>query len=604
MNYLLAIVIVFLCWWAWFKQADDDLVEMIAKIIGVSVGSVSLLAIFFYLMKLSVSPIMLFAYAGLGSVLVLIGLVRNKNACFTWKGWIAFLFVGAIIGWRFWQARDLVLPNWVDSLHHSLIVRKMVEAGGLTATLEPYLPGPFYYHYAFHSFTALFSQLGGLDPARSVLVVGQVLIASISLGVYSLTKSLTRDWRSAAIAALFVTFVTKMPGYYLSWGRYTLVTGVLLLSLAIAQTISVWREKPDWKQAVALLLLVVGTLLSHYFAAFLLAGFLLLLGIGWVITSFFSRKWHWQRLVAVVAPVLLGFLLTLPWYLRVFRFAGNNLNLGSFRTLDGINESQWEYLLELIGPKSAYPLMAIGLVGLVWFLTQKNLRIFGVWGLLVVGLALPLSLQLTPFRSDYYGLVIFLPVGISAAVLLVWLSDQLARLITRPRWAVEPISVALVLCLLVAGVSANVSAVNPETILADQDDVRALDWINEHLPKDARFFINTTPWGYGIYRGVDGGAWILPYTGRWAIVPTIFYTFGSPPLEKETLREVGKQASEISFCDPQLWKIVESQKLTYIYFKANKDSLWFAESHGCSGINRLYSSSSVSIWVIDRSSNR
>ena len=224
---------------------------------------------------------------------------------------------------------------------------------------------------------------------------------------------------------------------------------------------------------------------------------------------------------------------------------------------------------------------------------------------LIGGWARPtLSLQLTPFRSDYYGLVIFLPVGISAAVLLVWLSDQLARLITRPRWAVEPISVALVLCLLVAGVSANVSAVNPETILADQDDVRALDWINEHLPKDARFFINTTPWGYGIYRGVDGGAWILPYTGRWAIVPTIFYTFGSPPLEKETLREVGKQASEISFCDPQLWKIVESQKLTYIYFKANKDSLWFAESHGCSGINRLYSSSSVSIWVIDRSSNR
>ncbi len=601
MNYLLAIVIVFLpglCWWAWFKQADDDLVEMIAKIIGVSVGSVSLLAIFFYLMKLSVSPIMLFAYAGLGSVLVLIGLVRNKNACFTWKGWIAFLFVGAIIGWRFWQARDLVLPNWVDSLHHSLIVRKMVEAGGLTATLEPYLPGPFYYHYAFHSFTALFSQLSGLDPARSVLVVGQVLIASISLGVYSLTKSLTRDWRSAAIAALFVTFVTKMPGYYLSWGRYTLVTGVLLLSLAIAQTISVWREKPDWKQAVALLLLVVGTLLSHYLAAFLLAGFLLLLGIGWVvITSLLNRKWHWQQLVGVVAPVLIGFLLTLPWYLRVFRFAGNNLNLGSFRPLDGINEGQWKYLLELIGPKSAYPLMAIGLVGLIWFLTQKNLRIFGVWGILIVGLALPFSLQLTPFRSDYYGLVVFLPVSISAAVLLVWFADGLARLISRPRWAVEPISVALVLCLVVAGVSANVSAVNPGTILADQDDVRALDWINEHLPKDARFFINTTPWGYGIYRGVDGGAWILPYTGRWAIVPTIFYPFGMRKGDEKTA-ELGEKAYRMTNCSDKFWDIVKEADLQYVYLKQDSGVMNTSQSDDCIGLDRIYNMGKVSIWLI------
>lgn len=51
-------------------------------------------------------------------------------------------------------------------------------------------------------------------------------------------------------------------------------------------------------------------------------------------------------------------------------------------------------------------------------------------------------------------------------------------------------------------------------------------WIDANLPREAGFFINTTQWGFGISRGVDSGAWILPLSGRWTVAPTLFYTVG------------------------------------------------------------------------------
>lgn len=53
--------------------------------------------------------------------------------------------------------------------------------------------------------------------AASVLVLGQAISACVGLAVYALAKQLGKDWRIGLLAALFVTFATKMPGYYLSW---------------------------------------------------------------------------------------------------------------------------------------------------------------------------------------------------------------------------------------------------------------------------------------------------------------------------------------------------------------------------------------------------
>jgi hypothetical protein len=139
---------------------------------------------------------------------------------------------------------------------------------------------PLYYHYGYHALAALFTAISGLPIGAAMLVLGQVLNAVIGLSTYALGKTLWRNWRPALAAALLVSFATRMPAYYLSWGRYTLTVGLILLPLALGVALEIARGKARWGNTLTLALLTAGILLSHYFAALLLAAFLALLVSG------------------------------------------------------------------------------------------------------------------------------------------------------------------------------------------------------------------------------------------------------------------------------------------------------------------------------------
>ncbi len=289
---LLLLLVPGFAWWALFGKRDQDPLISLAQVIGASIAIVALLAegVFFLGGRFSWAGILilLFIFAGLAVV----GILRRGNKIP--KGHLLTLglglaLFGLTIAWRFYQARDLLLPNWVDSQHHTLIIRAILEKGGLPGDLSPYLEGPFYYHYGFHILTALFTALSGLEIAQGMLILGQLLNASISLSIYALGKSLWEDWRPAAAAALLTSFATRMPAYYLSWGRYTLATGLVLLPLAMGLSISLLKKDHQRWDGVTLSLLTAGVLLSHYFTAVLLALFMTLLGIIYLIL-------HWKKL--------------------------------------------------------------------------------------------------------------------------------------------------------------------------------------------------------------------------------------------------------------------------------------------------------------------
>jgi hypothetical protein len=61
-----------------------------------------------------------------------------------WRDVFILAICGLILVWRMVQAQNLALPPWVDSVHHVLIVRAILEYGGLPETLEPYLPIAIY----------------------------------------------------------------------------------------------------------------------------------------------------------------------------------------------------------------------------------------------------------------------------------------------------------------------------------------------------------------------------------------------------------------------------------------------------------------------------
>jgi len=587
-----------LAWWLWLGDHEQDGGEALARIFAVSASVITLAALAFYTVRLKITPLAIGLLLSLFIGLVLIGLIHSWKTAFN-KTWLIALVMLAIFSiWRIWQARELVFPNWVDSQHHVLIIRKIIENGGLPSTLEPYLPGPFYYHFAFHAVTAFFSVLSGLAPERAVLILGQMINACVGISVYALAKAICKDWRIGAMAAFFVTFATKMPGYYLTWGRYTLLMGVMILPVAMAEVIQVKENHEHWWQMTGLTLLTAGTLLSHYFAAFLLALFLIILAILWFARSLKAKRFYWKELILLAGPPIAGLVLVSRWYWRVFRYS-----LGVFQPAVTLSAgaagdvNQWHYYWMLVGPYSGYVVLALALIGALAGLFHTKTRGLALWGLLVALLALPLGLQIAPFRNDHYALVLFLPACCFAALGLEWASGLFQRL-----WQPAALSAgitALVAFMLIFGAQANWNAVNPDTILADQADLAALEWIDTHTPPEARFFINTTPWGYELYRGVDGGAWIMPYTGRWSLAPTIFYPFGGDQAFKAQMSVWGEKAANLKACDEEFWELMQEADLQYLYLRKGKGSLQATALQGCTGLKQLYTAGGVSIWLIE-----
>jgi hypothetical protein len=138
---------------------------------------------------------------------------------------------------------------------------------------------------------------------------------------------------------------------------------------------------------------------------------------------------------------------------------------------------------------------------------------------------------------------------------------------------------------------------NPVTILVQPADQKALDWVRLNTPPDARFFVNSTVWFSGSYRGVDGGYWLLPYTGRFSLVPPVAYAWGKP---EDILRIVDwdQRASVVKTCDDSFWALVRAANLSYVYLRAGIGSLQPDALVGCSGIIPVYQLEGVDIYKL------
>jgi len=590
-----ALLLPGLAWWLWFGDRRKDGAQALAEIIAISASFIALGTLVFYTIRLKFTPLLLGIVLGVCFGVAFAGLIRRGKGAFN-KTWLfALLGLAVALAWRFWQARELVLPNWVDSQHHVLIIRKMIEFGGLPSTLEPYLPGPFYYHFGFHSVTALFSVLSGLDPATSTLILGQAINACVGLAVCALAKQLSKDWRVGLLAAVFVTFVTKMPGYYLTWGRYTLLIGVMILPVAIAEAIHAWENHDKWWKLAGLSLLTAGTLLSHYFTAFLFVLFLVALGIQWLVETIRNKSANWKQIVSIAISALVGLILASRWYYRIFVYS-SAVSRPVFRVMDTETlKNAWDYLYYLIGPVSAYVLIGLGLIGIIWSIFKSKNVHFQIWAALLLFFSLPTGFRLMNFRYDYFALVVFIPIAITAAFGIVLLFSKLVK-----RSGIATFVILLAgLALGVSGGWQNKRAINTETILVTQSDLDALEWIKTHTPEDARFFVNTTNWGYGVYRGVDGGGWILPITGRWSLAPTIFYPFGEDLLINELWIDWSLRASRVNACSVDFWELVQEAELNYLYIRQGTTGIQAQNLVTCDGLEKLYDNQEVSIWMID-----
>lgn len=594
-----------LAWWIWFGKRDQDPLVSLGQIIGFSLALIAVFAESLFLMHIRVSITLIVIVSIILVTLIIVGILK-KGIPFPKQYrhhlWLGLLFFAAVITFRLYQSRNLLLPNWVDSQHHYLIIRTILEQRGLPETLSPYLEMPFYYHYGFHSAAALFTAVSRLPIGDAIILLGQVLNAAIGLSVYALGKSLFKDWRPAAAAALLVSFVTRMPAYYLSWGRYTLITGIILLPLAIGLALDNLTKPQQKRGFVSLALLIAGVLLSHYFTAVLLALFLAILAFAYLIPRWSTPLTAVIDFSSILGGTSLGTAIALPWLLRVARYssAGTGISSNLPESLSGLftETGQYDYITNLLGPISNHVLIPVALVGLILALVlRKSNSAFGIWSLFLGLATLPNTLTLRPFRPDHFAIILYLPITLWTGWLFWWFGELLARKFKR-NWLSTGLVGFLVAGWIAWSVPLNLDIVNSRTVLVDQNDMDALAWIEENTPADARFFINTTHWLSGTYRGVDGGGWILPYTGRWTIVPTIFYGFSPDKDDVQELCGWGERASQITSCSEDFWVLVEEADLNWVYIKEGVGALQPAGLAGCEEIEEVYANPRIKIYQI------
>ena len=235
------------------------------------------------------------------------------------------------LGARLWSVRDLVMPNWWDSVHHTVIVQLLLDHGGLFSSWEPYAPlTTFTYHFGFHGAVASLSWLSGLAAPQAVLVFGQVLNGLTVLGAYLLAQRLTgRPW-AGLLAALVTGLVSLMPAYYVNWGRYTQLAGQIILPALMVVTMEA-VERGGRRRLAVMAILAAGLALTHYRVAIFYGAF--------VVALLLVRAWQnrraprtvWHRGGSPGRGCLAALALTAPWVWNLWL----NLAPGQPATSDG-----------------------------------------------------------------------------------------------------------------------------------------------------------------------------------------------------------------------------------------------------------------------------
>lgn len=482
------------------------------------------------------------------------------------------------IGTRLLQVRELVVPAWVDSVHHTLITQLIMEQGRVPASFEPYISVPdFHYHFGLHANAAAFAWLGGLPAHQAVLLLGQVFNAAAALAAYALASAFTRRRWAGVGAALVVGALSFLPAYFVSWGRYTQLTGLLLLPAACLVT--AWQlGAPSSRRGELFLagLLLAGMALTHYRVLVFYALFWLCYP-ALALWRARGAKVAWIGLVERGAALGgLALALASPWAARLLLRIVPRVDVlyGGWDASAGYNAFP-SFLLDVGWMRQ---LLYAAAVGAAWALLRNKgeMIVLSAWvelwflaaNLHVLGL-----FDLWLVHNESVVISLWLPVSVLCgwlvADLVSWALDR-ARSWGWPdaqRWA----SLALLGATLALGAWGSwrmVDIINPITVFTTEDDLRAMRWAAENTSPDAHFLINTRAWNGEVRAGSDGGWWLPIIARRQVTLPSVFYVLG-PPAYRDGVLDLARTVEQAAALDdPALVRRLAQEGVTHVFVGA------------------------------------
>ncbi|OQY42725.1 MAG: hypothetical protein B6242_15820 [Anaerolineaceae bacterium 4572_78] len=356
------------------RENSHDILIWLGLSFGLSLALAPLLILWTTTLGLRLGKVGIIIYLIVSGVIVVYGIVKHypkRNMTkydWAWGGVCAFIILLGII-LRFVQIHDLVLPAWVDPVHHTMIARLIADSGHVPDTFRPFIPNDyFYYHYGFHTIAAYFQWLSDLEMSQVLLILGQILNVGAILVSYLLAKGLTGRRMIGVWSMIITGFIASMPAYYVTWGRYTQLTGLIILPATIVLTMW-WLEsdnsKFDWRRLILVVISWAGLFLTHYRVLFFAIAFLVVYVVYVVLMYRSNFTWLKWFIIRGASMVGLSMLFALPWLIRVVNQAIIRIGSSFPTSIQSAAETN-TVPLQYIFSGQEYILVALAIGGAVW----------------------------------------------------------------------------------------------------------------------------------------------------------------------------------------------------------------------------------------------
>jgi len=427
---------------------------------------------------------------------------------------------------RFWIIRNIDIPMWGDSYHHTMISQLLVDNGGLFNDWQPYSDiKSLTYHFGFHSLVSVFHWITKLSLPQATLWTGQLLNGLAVLALYPIAVRLGKNPWAGVVAVLIAGLLSPMPMFYFNWGRYTQLAGLAIFPVT---TYLLWKGLEGdtsfkWRYAILIWITFAGLALTHYRV--------FVLGIIFILAYFIiyiRRTTIISALERTIFYCVGAGILFLPWFIHVF--SGRIFHIfGAQMTTSASQVPTSTVQYNAIGDLLSY------LPGILWFLfllalgwglwrRSKGVALIGFWWLIILIVANPQFLRLPGTGAINNFMVFisaFMPVSTVTAAATIWLISDIKRAFEvkwidqkiNVQWSKQLPSIVLLALLTLVAVFGARTRIKDSLVddfsLVTRPDIRAATWINENLPENSNMLVNSFfAYGGTAIAGSDGGWWL------------------------------------------------------------------------------------------------
>ena len=457
-----------------------------------------------------------------------------------------------------------VMPSYFDSAQHYSIIKDILQSG----TAWPPASTP-YYHSGYHILTAFLATALNADIAKTMLILGQMVLGVMPVSLFFLVKHTTGSKGAGIFAVILAALGWYMPAHTANWGKYPALISLaalpfgLSLAYLLVQNRSTLPPQKRWIHYTIVGLSILILTLLHSRSPIILA----VIFLAWVIAA-------WQGRLSLPIRTLLFVAVFIPLVLQLL-----------FIQKQGV-------LLPLLDP---YLHKGIWITALVLFLSIFAMReypqvVFACLlsvcmflGCLFVPIQIPGYGTLTLLDRPLVEMILYLPLAFLGGLGLAGF-EKLWSHLSLPLWGFlrsEYLYGLLIALVVIHAFTKYDFYPSNCCVLVGNNDLAALDWMKDHLPRDARIGISVTELNVlqsdalEGYTGGDAGIWITPLIDR-AAIPLLYSSdFGQEGVRNRLCQSrvshlyVGERGQSFDPArlqeHPEWYKILLAREKTTVY---------------------------------------